>query len=34
MWLQVSLLARRTKGAAKLRLEIPTEDIKLETVLC
>lgn len=33
MWLQVSLLARRTKSAAKLRLEIPTRDIKLETVL-
>ena len=31
MWLQVSLLARRTKSAAKLQLEIPTRDIKLET---
>lgn len=33
MWLRVSLLARHTKSAARLQLEIPTRDIKLETVL-
>lgn len=34
MWLQVSLLAHCSKSAASLQLEIPTWDIKLETVLC
>lgn len=31
MWLQVSLLAQRAKSAAKLQLQIPAWDFKLET---
>lgn len=34
MWLQVSLLAHHAESATRLRLEIPTRNIKLEIVLC